>query len=110
MGSKHSGCNLQWEGGYLELQLLRRSEAFLALNEGGGKGARKRLYRIVTVDEMQFEFMPERGTIDSVFILRRLLKATRIPLFLITHSNTLFGSVKSFPQVKKNIYNFFHLV
>ena len=31
----------------------------------------KRLCRIMTVDEMQFGFMPERGTIDAVFILRR---------------------------------------
>ena len=31
-----------------------------------------RLSRIVYVDEMQFGFMPERGTIDAVFILRRL--------------------------------------
>ena len=27
-----------------------------------------RLCRIVTVDEMQFAFMPESGTIDAVFI------------------------------------------
>ena len=27
---------------------------------------------IVSVDEMQFGFMPERGTIDAVFILRRM--------------------------------------
>ena len=33
---------------------------------------RKRLCRIVSVDEMQFGFMPERGTIDAVFILRRM--------------------------------------
>ena len=32
----------------------------------------KRLHRIVTADEMQFCFMPQRGTIDAVFILRRL--------------------------------------
>ena len=32
----------------------------------------KRLRRIVSVDEMQFGFMPERGTIDAVFILRRM--------------------------------------
>ena len=34
----------------------------------------KRLRRIVieTVDEIQFGFMTERGTIDAVFILRRL--------------------------------------
>ena len=28
--------------------------------------------RIVTVDEMQFGYMPERGTIDAAFILKRL--------------------------------------
>ena len=32
----------------------------------------KRLHRIVTVDEMQFAIMSERGTINAVFILRRL--------------------------------------
>ena len=32
----------------------------------------KRLCRIVYVAEMQFGFMPERGTIDAVFILRRM--------------------------------------
>ena len=30
------------------------------------------LHRIASVDEMQFGFMPERGTIDAVFILRRM--------------------------------------
>ena len=37
------------------------------MNEGGGKGV-----RIASVDEMLFGFIPERGTIDVVFILRRL--------------------------------------
>ena len=32
----------------------------------------KRLCRIVSVDEMQFGFMPERGTIDAIFILRMM--------------------------------------
>ena len=32
----------------------------------------KRLNRIVSVDEMQFGFVHERGTIDAVFILRRI--------------------------------------
>ena len=32
----------------------------------------KRLCRIVSVDETQFGFMPERGIIDAVFILRRM--------------------------------------
>ena len=30
---------------------------------------KKRLHRIVTVDDMQFGFVPERGTTDAVFIL-----------------------------------------
>ena len=32
----------------------------------------KRLCRILYVDEMQFFYVPERGTIDAVFILRRM--------------------------------------
>ena len=31
----------------------------------------KWLHRIVTINEMQFGFMPKRGAIDAVFILRR---------------------------------------
>ena len=34
----------------------------------------KSLHRIVTVDEIQFGFMPERGTICAVFILRMMHK------------------------------------
>ena len=32
----------------------------------------ERFRRIVTVDEMQSSFMPERGRIGAVFILRRM--------------------------------------
>ena len=35
------------------------------------KGVRKSLHSIVTVNETQFGFMPERGTIDAVLILKR---------------------------------------
>ena len=31
----------------------------------------KKLHRIVSVDEMPLGFVPERGTNDGVFILRR---------------------------------------
>ena len=31
----------------------------------------RRMRRMVKVDEMQFGFMPGKGTIDAVFILRR---------------------------------------
>ena len=34
----------------------------------------KRLRQIVSVHKMQFGFMPAKGTIDAVFILRRLHK------------------------------------
>ena len=37
-----------------------------------GRVLEKRPCGIVTVDEMQFDFMPKRGTIDATFILRRL--------------------------------------
>ena len=35
----------------------------------GEKVFEKRIHRIVSVDEMQFVFIPETGTIDAVFIL-----------------------------------------
>ena len=37
-----------------------------------GKVLEKSNITVVTVNEMRFGFMPERGTIDSVFILRWL--------------------------------------
>ena len=40
--------------------------------------SQKRLHEIVTVDEMQFGFMPERGTIDAMFILKRMPEEYRL--------------------------------
>ena len=37
----------------------------------------KRLRQMVTIDKMQFGFMPGKGTIDAVFILRRLQEEYR---------------------------------
>ena len=43
------------------------------LLEHAMKGLLKRsLKKIVTMDDMQFGFMPSKGTIDAVFILRRI--------------------------------------
>ena len=51
----------------------RQILSVMGWDEDGGKGVReKRICRIVTVSEMQFGFIPERGTIDAVFILRRM--------------------------------------
>ena len=72
MGSKYSGSDLQGKGDDLELQLLWSCE----VSEHGMKVVErvfeKMLCRIMSVDEMQFDFMPERGTIDVVFILCRM--------------------------------------
>ena len=60
------------QGDDLELQLLWSCE----VSEHGMKVVErvfeKMLCRIMSVDEMQFDFMPERGTIDVVFILCRM--------------------------------------
>ena len=39
---------------------------------GGRKCVGKGLHGIVPANEMQFGFMPKKGTIDAVFILRRM--------------------------------------
>ena len=42
--------------------ILHRSEKLLE----------KRLRKIVAIDDMQFGFIPDKGTIDAVFILRHI--------------------------------------
>ena len=72
MSSKHSGCNLQWKGdirNYICYIVVKLLEHGINVVE---RVLETRLRRTVTVDEIQFGFMPERGTIGTVFILRRL--------------------------------------
>ena len=53
-------------GAYREVQLLEHAMKIVE------KLLEKKMRRMVKVDEMQFGFMPGKGTIDAVFILRRL--------------------------------------
>ena len=74
MGSKNSGSNLQGKGdirNYSSHRVVNILEHGMKVVE---KVLEKSLHRIVNVDEMQVRFMPERGTIDAVFMLRRLQK------------------------------------
>ena len=62
----------------------------------------KSLCRIVSVDEMQFGFMLERGTIDAVFILRRMqeeyhTKGKKLYMRLV-------GLEKAFDRVPRNVF------
>ena len=72
MGSKHSGSNLQWKGDIRNCschRAVKRLEHGMKVVE---MVLEKRFCLIVTVNEMQFGFMHERGTNDAVFILRRM--------------------------------------
>ena len=53
-------------GAYRGMKLLEHAMKIVE------KVLERRLQRMVKVDEMQFLFMPGKGTIDAVFILRRL--------------------------------------
>ena len=53
-------------GAYRGLKLLEHAMKIVE------KVLERRMRRMVKVDEMQFGFMPGKGTIDAVFILRRL--------------------------------------
>ena len=53
-------------GAYREVKLLEHAMKIVE------KVLERRMRRMVKVDEMQFGFMPGKGTIDAVFILRRL--------------------------------------
>ena len=66
LGSKQSGSNLQGKDN------IRMAVAIvMKFNEHRIKVVR-RLCGMLTVDEMQLGFRPERGTIDGVLILTRL--------------------------------------
>ena len=46
----------------------------IKLLEHGMKVIERRLRKVVKLDEMQMGFMPGRGTMDSIFIMRQLEK------------------------------------
>ena len=74
MGSKNSGPNLEGEGDTRTCSCYKDVKPY----ERGMKVVERvleRLCRIVIVDEKQLGSMPERGTIDAVFILRRMQKS-----------------------------------
>ena len=70
--TRYSGSNLQGTGD------VRNCYGIVKLLEHGMKVVERVLEkgfcRIVAVDELQFCLMPERGTIDAMFISRRLHK------------------------------------
>ena len=70
MGSKCNGSNLQGEGDIRNCSCYRAVNVSMSMVE---MVLVKGLCGIVFVDEIQFVFMPERGTNDAVFILRMLL-------------------------------------
>ena len=67
----YGGSNLQGEGNIRNCSCYR---VVKHLEHGMKVVVRvlgKMLGRIVSVDQMQFGFMPERGTIDAAFILKK---------------------------------------
>ena len=53
-------------GAYRRVKLLEHAMKIVE------KVLERRFWRMVKMDEMQFGFMPGKGTIDAMFILRRL--------------------------------------
>ena len=72
MGSKYSGSNFQGMGDIRNCSCYRAVKLLKHGMKVVERVLEKRLCRIVSVDEMQFSFMPERGTINAVFMLRRM--------------------------------------
>ena len=53
------------------------------------------LHEVVDIDKMQYRFMPKRGTVDAVFVLRRLREKLRakIDLFIFVDLEKAFDWV-----------------
>jgi hypothetical protein len=54
-----------------EMRILPRSKFALSCNEGLERVIDKRVRSIVSINDMQFGFMPGRGTTDVIFIVRQ---------------------------------------
>ena len=61
----------------------------------------KMLCRIVSVGEVQFGFIPEGGTIDAVFILRRMQEIASCQR--ITAGCVICGLDKAFDRVPRKV-------
>ena len=62
------------------------------------------LREVVDIDKMQYGFMPERGTVDAVFVLRRLtgkVRATNKKLFFV-----FVDLKKAFDRVPREVIRF----
>ena len=68
MGRKYGGYGFQMKDWHLVLQLLHSCDVFEQGRKVGEMVFGKRLSEIVTNNERQFGFMPEKGIIDAVFI------------------------------------------
>ena len=63
-----------------------------------------RLHKVVDIDKMQYGFMPGRGTVDSVFVLRRLtekFRAKNKKLFFV-----FVDLEKAFDRVSREVIRF----
>ena len=70
MGTKHSGSSRgKVTSGNVTVTVLR---SILSMKGRWWKGCSKKGFVQVSVDKMQFFLIPNRGTIDAIFILRRM--------------------------------------
>ena len=99
MGSKHSGSNHQGKGDIRNCSCHRAVKLLEHRKKVVKRVLEKRLCRIVTVDEMQVGFMLERGTIDAVFILRRVQEEYHA----IGVAYVFCGSRESFDRVQRKV-------
>ena len=50
----------------------------------------RRLGEVVDINKMQYRFMPRRGTVDSVFVLRRLSEKCRAKIRSDTFNKSFY--------------------
>ena len=72
MGSKNSGSNLKGEGRHHKCTCYRIVQLLEHRMKVVERVLENRLHKILSVNKMQFGFMPERETIDAVSILRSM--------------------------------------
>ena len=74
MEGEHTGANYKWKGDAAECDLYRGIKLLDHAMKVVEKVLEERLRRVVKISACQCGFMPGKGTIDAIYVVRRMME------------------------------------